>query len=340
MKYWEVRMVVLLLLPLLLGGAAAEVHPDGTLDVHWKLWMRAHQKDYSSQADRLRRRLIWEKNLKLIAIHNLEHSLGLHSYELGMNQFGDMTSEEVIASMTGYKASSRLEFNETGIAQPSSVLQLPVSFDWRVKGCVTDVKNQGSCGSCWAFSAVGALEGQLKLKTGKLVPLSAQNLVDCSKSCGNYGCSGGLMTRAFRYIADNKGIDSESSYPYKMKDGPCHYNPAARAAGCSGYRKLPHGNEKALQEAVATIGPISVAIDASRPKFFFYRRGVYYDPLCNSSHVNHGVLAVGYGVDQDKEYWLIKNSWGTSFGEKGYVRMARNRGNHCGITNDCSYPLM
>lgn len=270
-------------------------------------------------------------------LHNLEHSMGMHSYSVGMNHMGDMTPEEVI----GYMGSLRIprHWNRSGTLKSSSNQTLPDSVDWREKGCVTNVKYQGSCGSCWAFSAVGALEGQLKLKTGKLVSLSAQNLVDCSteEKYGNKGCGGGFMTEAFQYIIDNGGIDSEASYPYKAMDEKCHYDPKNRAATCSRYIELPFGDEEALKEAVATKGPVSVGIDASHSSFFLYQSGVYDDPSC-TENVNHGVLVVGYGTLDGKDYWLVKNSWGLHFGDQGYIRMARNNKNHCGIASYCSYP--
>ncbi|KFO81815.1 Cathepsin S, partial [Cuculus canorus] len=214
----------------------------------------------------------------------------------------------------------------------------PDAVDWREKGCVTEVKNQGACGSCWAFSAVGALEAQMKLKTGNLVSLSAQNLVDCSTTQGNRGCSGGFMTKAFQYIIDNQGIDSEESYPYTGQDGVCQYQPSARAATCSLYVELPYGNEEIMKDVVGSTGPVSVAIDASLPSFFLYKSGVYDDPQCSQT-VNHGVVVVGYGTLSNKDYWLVKNSWGVDFGEDGYILMARNSGNLCGIASYASYPI-
>ncbi|XP_074837159.1 cathepsin S-like isoform X2 [Carettochelys insculpta] len=268
-------------------------------------------------------------------LHNFEHSLGLHSYELGMNHLADMTGEEVAALLTGVKIPHQLDRNSIYRTHPGH--SVPDSMDWREKGCVTDVKNQGACGSCWAFSAVGALEAQVKLKTGNLVSLSAQNLVDCSTMYGNHGCGGGLMTDAFQYIIDNDGIDSDASYPYTAQNGTCHYNSTTRAATCSKYVELPYADEAALKDAIANIGPVSVAIDAKQPTFFLYRSGVYDDPRC-TQEVNHGVLAIGYGTLDGKDFWLVKNSWGKYFGDQGYIRMSRNNGNHCGIASYGCYP--
>ncbi|XP_036046765.1 cathepsin S [Onychomys torridus] len=323
--------------PLVCSLAMEQLQKDPTLDHHWHLWKKIHGKQYEEKNEEEVRRLIWEKNLKFVMLHNLEHSMGMHSYDLGMNHLGDMTSEEVTALMSSLRVPSQWQTNGTYKSNPHQ--RLPDSLDWRDKGCVTEVKYQGSCGSCWAFSAVGALEAQLKLKTGKLVSLSAQNLVDCSTEAkyGNKGCQGGFMTEAFQYIIDNGGIESDASYPYKATDGKCHYDSKNRAATCSRYIQLPFGDEEALKEAVATKGPVSVGIDASHPSFFLYRSGVYDDPSC-TGNVNHGVLVVGYGNLDGKDYWLVKNSWGLYFGDQGYIRMARNNKNHCGIASYCSYP--
>ncbi|NXU49816.1 CATS protein, partial [Turnix velox] len=312
-------------------------HPDPTLDWHWEIWKKTYSKKYQHEAEERVRRVTWERNLRLVTLHNLEQSLGLHSFQLGMNHLADMTREEVAALLTGLHVSPGLKHSPT--YQPRAGREVPDTMDWRDKGCVTEVKNQGACGSCWAFSAVGALEAQVKLKTGQLVSLSTQNLVDCSSMYGNKGCSGGFMTNAFQYIIDNQGIESEEAYPYTAHNGTCHYNASARAATCSGFVELPQADEGALKVAVANIGPISVAIDATQPTFFLYRSGVYDDPQC-TQEVNHAVLVIGYGTLNEKDYWLVKNSWGVTFGDKGYIRMARNHRNHCGIASYASYPVL
>ncbi|KAJ0066480.1 hypothetical protein NL108_013651 [Boleophthalmus pectinirostris] len=211
--------------------------------------------------------------------------------------------------------------------------------DYRKKGMVTPIKNQGSCGSCWAFSSAGALEGQLAKQTGQLMDLSPQNLVDCVTE--NSGCGGGYMTNAFRYVEQNGGIDSEQAYPYVGEDQPCRYNSSGMAAQCKGFREIPVGNEHALAVALWKVGPVSVGIDATLNSFQMYQKGVYYDPSCNQEDINHAVLAVGFGVTvKGKKYWIVKNSWGEEWGNKGYILMARNRGNLCGIANLASYPIM
>ncbi|KTF88177.1 hypothetical protein cypCar_00031243, partial [Cyprinus carpio] len=196
--------------------STALAHFSTNLDQHWELWKKTHNKFYSSKVEELGRRELWERNIQLITLHNLEASMGLHSYDLGMNHMGDMTTEEILQSFATTRVPpnyKRQTMNFVG----SSGAPVPDSLDWREKGYVSSVKMQGACGSCWAFSSVGALEGQLMKATGKLVDLSPQNLVDCSSSYGNKGCNGGFMSSAFQYVIDNGGIDSESSYPYEGK---------------------------------------------------------------------------------------------------------------------------
>lgn len=324
----------LLLVSMCVGAAA--MFSSQQLDDHWDLWKKTHSKTYQDEVEDTHRRGLWEKNLMLITMHNLEASMGLHSYELGMNFMGDMTPEEIQQSFATLTPPTNLKRGPSPRLMGADV---PDTMDWREKGCVTSVKMQGSCGSCWAFSAAGALEGQLAKTTGKLVDLSPQNLVDCSSKYGNKGCNGGFMHQAFQYVIDNQGIDSDASYPYTGHQGQCRYNSMYRAANCSKYSFLTEGDEGALKIGLGTIGPISVAIDATRPRFTFYRSGVYNDPTC-TQRVNHGVLAVGYGTLDGQDYWLVKNSWGATFGDQGFIRMARNKNNQCGIALYPCYPIM
>uniref|UniRef100_A0A667ZGZ0 Cathepsin S, ortholog 2, tandem duplicate 2 n=2 Tax=Myripristis murdjan TaxID=586833 RepID=A0A667ZGZ0_9TELE len=324
-----------LLLVSLCAGAAAMF--ESKLDLHWDMWKKTHGKKYQTEVEELGRRELWERNLMLITIHNLEASMGLHSYDLSMNHM-ETCPEEILQSFATLRVPSDLQRAPSAFVGATGA-SVPDSIDWRQKGCVTSVKMQGSCGSCWAFSAAGALEGQLAKTTGKLVDLSPQNLVDCSGKYGNLGCNGGYMSRAFQYVIDNHGIDSDASYPYIGVQQQCRYNPAYRAANCSSYNFVAEGSEEALKEAVATIGPISVAIDATRPRFAFFHSGVYDDPSC-TQRVNHGVLAVGYGSLNGQDFWLVKNSWGKGFGDQGFIRMVRNKNNQCGIARYATYPIM
>merc|ERR1719169_386920 len=201
--------------------------------------------------------------------------------------------------------------------------ELPSSVDWSTKGAVTPIKNQGQCGSCWSFSATGSLEGAWEIATGKLVSISEQQLVDCSKAEGNQGCQGGLMDDAFKYMEQN-GMCTEGSYPYTAKNGQCH------ASGCTigvpkgsvtGYKDVSHDDENALMEAVSK-GPVSIAIEADKSVFQLYKTGVLSSAQCGDQ-LDHGVLAVGYGELNGQKYWKVKNSWGASWGMEGYVLLAR-----------------
>jgi cathepsin L len=203
------------------------------------------------------------------------------------------------------------------------------------------VKNQGQCGSCWSFSTTGSTEGAHAIKTGNLVSLSEQNLMDCSTSYGNNGCNGGLMDDAFQYIIANNGIDTESCYPYQAQDGTCQYSTSCIGATLTSYQDIAQGSESDLQAAVANNGPVSVAIDAGLSSFQFYSGGVYSDSGCGNqpNDLDHGVLAVGYGTLGGQDMWIVKNSWGSSWGVNGYIMMARNDNNMCGIATMASYPI-
>ncbi|XP_036847143.2 procathepsin L-like isoform X2 [Manis javanica] len=329
----------LLLTVLSLAIASAAPSVDVGLSALWSQWTATHGKLYGKNEEEWRQ-AVWAKNLEMIDRHNEEYALGKHSFTMAMNAFGDMTNEEFRQAMNTVQKQKY----ETGEVFPvPSLAEIPPSVDWREKGYVTPVKNQGWCGSCWAFSATGALEGQMFRKTGKLVPLSEQNLVDCSGHQGNGGCRGGTANFAFQYVIDNRGLDSEQSYPYHGKNEPCKYKPEYSAANVTGFHGIP-AQEKDLEVTVANVGPISVSIDASKQTFQFYKEGIYYDANCSSQNQDHAVLVVGYGFEgaesDDNKYWIVKNSWGTGWGMNGYVKMAKDRNNHCGIASAASYPTV
>ncbi|XP_045192168.2 procathepsin L-like [Mercenaria mercenaria] len=309
------------------------------LDLQWEQFKLNYSKLYDP-VDEAARRIIWEENLRYIEKHNAEAKQGKHTFILGINEYADMTSNEFVAAMNGYRHEN-LKFGICHLyVNPADISDLPDTVDWRKQGYVTEVKNQGQCGSCWAFSVTGSLEGQNFKKTGKLVSLSEKNLMDCSKREGNQGCDGGLMDNGFEYVIKNKGIDTEESYPYKPEDGKCKFNQANIGATAQGCKDIWKGSENELQKAVATEGPISVGIDASHPSFQLYKSGVYYDELCSTRHLDHGVLVVGYGNEQGQDYWLVKNSWGPKWGQEGYILMTRNKRNNCGIASQASFPTM
>jgi len=259
-------------------------------------------------------------------------------FTIGINEFADLSSEEFVHLYNGLKPRV---YNP--IIEEPSPIKSGVTGDivnWNTKGAVTPIKNQGQCGSCWSFSATGSMEGEKFIKTGTLTSLSEQNLVDCSTAQGNDGCQGGLMDYAFEYVISNKGIDTEASYRYTAT-GPnaCKFSAANIGDTISSYTDITSGSETELQTA-ADQQPVSVAIDASNYSFQLYTGGVYYEQDCSSTNLDHGVLVVGYGTSASgSAYWLVKNSWGTSWGMQGYIQMSKNRNNNCGIATAASYPI-
>jgi hypothetical protein len=272
------------------------------------------------------------------------HNKGNHSYTVGLNAFADMTPGEFKNTMLGYKPELIRGKRVTPALHeiPSPQTYPDGSLDWSQDGAVTGVKNQGNCGSCWAFSTTGGVEGVVAIKHGSLVSLSEQELVDCADSYGNMGCNGGSMDSAFKYVEAN-GLCTENAYPYTSgntgKASTCTKTSCTASANSkiTGYVNTQH-TENALGAAV-DIEPISVAIEADQPGFQYYQGGVF-DGVCGQN-LDHGVLTVGYGTDYStgtgEPYWKVKNSWGTSWGEAGYIRIIRNQ-DECGIANEPSYP--
>jgi len=296
----------------------------------FEAWKSENGRIYSTADEHNKRFEIFEKNLNFIKSHDAEAT----GFTVGLNQFADLSGCEFKMMMNGMNITRvPKHFPVNHNIQPTADI-----VDWRTKGAVTGVKNQGQCGSCWAFSTTGSLEGAHKIATGSLVSLSEQNLVDCSVPEGNMGCQGGLMDQAFQYVIKNRGIDTEASYPYQAQ-GPltCRFKAPYVATKITGFRDVASGSETALQTAV-NLTPVSVAIDASHSSFQFYNGGVYYEPACSSQNLDHGVLAVGYGNQGSSNYWIVKNSWGTSWGMSGYIWMSKNRNNNCGIATAASYP--
>lgn len=237
---------------------------------------------------------------------------------MGFTKFMDLTTAEFKEKYLSTKVPAK-----SGNVKVLSTANLATDVDWRQKGAVTGVKDQGQCGSCWSFSTTGALEGLSFLSGHGLQSFSEQQLVDCSGSYGNQGCNGGLMDDAFQYVQAN-GITTEDAYPYTAVDGTCQTQGGAFKNG--GYQDVPQGDVDQLAAAVNG-RPVSIAVDAEN--WQMYSSGVFSD--CNDS-LDHGVLLVGYSSD----YWIVKNSWAESWGENGYIRLAR--GNTCGLANSASYP--
>jgi len=294
-------------------------------------WMVEYQKSYAPE-EFFYRFDVFKSSMDYVADFNAQN----HSSTVGLNQFSDLTSGEFKMIYTGYKPELRRGKREVTFGDLEAPLY-PGTLDWRTKGVVTPVKNQGSCGSCWAFSTTGAMEGVIALKHSSLVSLSEQEFVDCAGSYGNYGCNGGLMDYAFKY-AETYGDATEATYPYAGRNQAC--NTAAQSmpssfTKISGYKDVTPQSATSLGNAV-DLNPVSVAIEADQAVFQNYKSGIISSG-CGTA-LDHGVLVVGYGTENGVDYWLVKNSWGVTWGEQGYVRINR-AGDVCGILSEPSYPV-
>ncbi|CAG9769426.1 unnamed protein product [Ceutorhynchus assimilis] len=304
----------------------------------WKSYKANFKKIYKNSKVEQKRFAIFIDNLQIIETHNAKYEKNLTTYKMAINTFADLTREE-FGQLLGFSAGSQANITRNNpVFQPSGAA-VPDEINWIEKGAVTGVKDQGDCGSCWSFSATGTIEGQYFLKNKKLVSLSEQNLVDCSTGYGDDGCSGGLMDNAFKYTMDY-GIMSEASYPYLGVDATCKYESNKVVAKVQSFVDIVVGSEDGLKSAVGTVGPVSVAVDAS--EFQFYGSGIMDSAYCNNGreYLDHGILAVGYGNENGVDYWLVKNSWGADWGENGYIRMSRNKDNQCGIATCASYAVL
>uniref|UniRef100_A0A7N0T3C3 Cysteine protease n=1 Tax=Kalanchoe fedtschenkoi TaxID=63787 RepID=A0A7N0T3C3_KALFE len=304
----------------------------------YEKWLAHHGKAYNALGEKERRFEIFKDNLRFVD----EHNAGSRGYRVGLNRFADLTNEEYRATFLGARLDSgrRLRRARSERYRVGEGEELPEAVDWREKGAVAPVKDQGSCGSCWAFSTIGAVEGINQIVTGEMSTLSEQELVDCDRAY-NQGCNGGLMDYAFDFIIKNGGIDTEGDYPYKAADGACDPNRKnAHVVTIDGYEDVPENDESALKKAVAH-QPVSVAIEAGGRAFQLYVSGVF-SGLCGTE-LDHGVVAVGYGTENGRDYWIVRNSWGPDWGESGYIRLERNVANSttgkCGIAMEASYPV-
>jgi KDEL-tailed cysteine endopeptidase len=323
----------------------------------FKDWSSQFNKQYGIEEMAIRF-MNWKENFDMVQAHNSQDL----PFKLAMNDFADMPSDEFAALHLGLDVSllatsknivddddndsdqnltSTIENNTTEPVDNLTSLALPKSVDWRKSGKVTGVKNQGQCGGCWAFAASGALEGLYAIKNNKLVTFSDQQMIDCSSSYGNNGCNGGLMTNAFRFTR-KYGVELDSGYRYKASEGNCNKNAKKVVFKNTGHREVQANNPLALKQAVAR-QPVSVGIGASSQAVQLFKSGIITSGC--PKDLDHGVLIVGYDVAKNgQEYWIVKNSWGSGWGQNGYMNIAIGSQNGgaglCGINSMASYPTL
>ncbi|XP_051123203.1 vignain-like [Andrographis paniculata] len=317
-----------------------ELESEGRLWDMYERW-RSHHTVSRSLDEKHRRFNVFKANAHYVHSFNKKDK----PYKLKLNKFADMTNHEFRSMYAGsrikhHRMAVKGGLRGNGTFMYENVQSIPPSVDWRKKGSVTPVKDQGQCGSCWAFSTIVAVEGINHIRTNNLVSLSEQELVDCDTE-QNQGCNGGLMDIAFDFIQKKGGITTEKNYPYLGVDGKCDVKKEnSPAVSIDGHENVPSNNEEALLKAVAN-QPVSVAIDAGGSNFQFYDEGVLTGEC--GTELDHGVAIVGYGTTVDgTKYWIVKNSWGPEWGENGYIRMQRGveaEEGLCGIAMEASYPI-
>ena len=320
--------------------------------VKFKDWIKLHQVKYGPQEKEIRQ-AIWEDNVRFIEEYNKKQT----GVFLQINEFGDLTNSEFRALRTtrqihdvqdikqfqppvGEIIPESKDWREENVVTPVGEI-IPESKDWREENVVTPVKNQGDCGSCYAFSAVSAISSMLAIRSGELVALSEQQVIDCSAPWGNNGCDGGAPQVVFQYAHETAGLLPDVDYPYTGTGGVCKANYTLAVAHVDGWERVKKYSEQDLKWAVGLMGPVSVGVDAGERSFQFYKSGVYSDPMCMTSRIDHAVVVVGYGTtDKGIDYWIVRNSWGDKWGMQGYFWLARNKQNMCGVASQALFPLV
>jgi xylem cysteine proteinase len=331
------KLAIVAILALLSAGAMFSfshlmqknrVVANSTTDVAFNTRLNTQNKMYASPAENVYRSTVFAANYQKVAQDNQ-----VFTHISALNQFADLTEEEFISKYTGLNYQADTPKNYVTLESSNQ----GAGVDWRSKGAVNAVKDQGQCGSCWAFSAASALESSWFLAHGTLYDLSEQQLVDCATTTGNQGCNGGFMDYAFKYIQLFGGLEQTSDYPYTAQDNTCKAVKTATKANLKGWTDVPQNNCAQLLTALNT-QPVSVAIAANA--IMSYSSGVFANANCGTG-LNHGVTAVGYGTDGGQDYFIVRNSWGAGWGEKGYIRMSRTvqvASGICGICMAASYP--
>ncbi|KAL6888196.1 hypothetical protein ACP4OV_009222 [Aristida adscensionis] len=314
--------------------AARKASTGGLAEVAMKarhnMWMAEYGRTYKNEAEKAQRFKVFKANADFIDKFN---AAGNRKYFLATNEFADMSNEEFMAMYARYKPMPSRAKILSGFKYPNVTLaDIPKEVDWTKKGAVTKIKHQNQCGCCWAFSAVATVESIHQIKTGQLLSLSEQQLLDCIRD--DHDCTGGFMDVPLKYIVDNGGIATENDYPYTAARGKCNHN-VKLTVKITGFEIVPKNNEEALAAAVAK-QPVAVNLDSR--KFQHYGGGVMLGHDCGTT-LTHSLAVVGYGLEGETKYWLLKNQWGEHWGENGYLRLERGT-NACGITEEeACYPV-
>ncbi|OON23731.1 papain family cysteine protease [Opisthorchis viverrini] len=317
-------------------------HLNYTIHIAWEQFKHEFNRNYTDSKEETKRMNLFCRSFLLIRKHNMAYNKGKELYKLGINEFSDKTSEE-----SNHNCISDLELPDT--TEFESTYQMisaepPKSIDWRQYGAVTPVRHQGGCGCCWAFAIVGSIESHYFLHRRNLYTLSPQQVVDCSLPYGTRGCNGGYLPWGYRYINQTGGLEQERDYPYVSgrtgRPNPkCLFDKSKVAAKIVGLVAVPLYNEKAMTQAVGFHGPVAVLINSSPETFRRYREGIYDDASCGSNirQLGHAMLVVGYGEEDGVPFWIIKNTYGTKWGDNGYIRVRRGV-NRCGVATSALYP--
>ncbi|KAH7672353.1 Actinidain protein [Dioscorea alata] len=322
------------------ASSSVPIRSEYEVSLLFEGWLVTLNKSYKDSSEKQKRYEIFKDNLRYID----ERNAGNHTFTLGLNVFADITLEEYRATYLGTlppSPSLHMVNDETIETDESdddyfNVTNTPNSIDWRDLGAVTPVENQGKCFSCWAFTVLATVEAIHQIKTGDLISLSKQQLVDCHKR----SCDRHYLDRPYDYIIKNGGIDTEKDYPYEAKIKKCDTTKENnKIVTIDAYKRVIQRNEFALQQAVAR-QPIAVAVEAYGKDFQLYTKGIF-TAFCGTA-VDHAVTVIGYGTDGNVDYWLIKNSWGDFWGESGYMKLERNikdRNGKCGVAQWPYYPI-
>ncbi|KAM3748329.1 hypothetical protein ACB098_05G100300 [Castanea mollissima] len=331
--------IMFFILETLISRAMSNTFSESLLFERYELWLAQYGRKHVNSEEQEKRFNIFKDNVEYIDKFNNE---GNRTFKLGANKFADLTHEEFLASYTSNNIPTLSSYFNVESFDFNAVTEIPSAIDWRQRGAVTAVKDQGwGCtNSGWAFSTVAGIEGLLHSKTGVLAELSVQQLIDCAVTEYTFGCKGGLAARAYTYVRDNKGITTEEFYPYHGSQGSCDQEKATefqmfRISGCY----AQHGTEADLLKAVAG-QPVSIDLNANSREFQLYKSGVFTGPC--EFQKTHVANVVGYDTTADGvKYWILKNSWGTGWGEGGYMRILRDydpSGGLCGLNQQIAWP--